>query len=844
MLKQYLKIKSEHKDCILFFRLGDFYEMFFEDAKEAAQILDLVLTSRGANKSEKIPMCGIPYHASESYIARLIKAGRKVAICEQVEDPALAKGLVKRKVTRIITSGTFIDENSNSPRYILSLSPNKKNCGLAFTDTSSGTIFTNQYPQIDKIVEIISKLPAYECIFPDTEKEKIDEIFSHPLLRMKKTYLTPCPSWMFNIDIAGKSIQDHFKTYNLRGFGIDNLSYAQKSSGALLAYLKEMNKQPLKHIDQISVYAGSDYVYISPSAVYGLELNQLNEIIDFTLTAMGKRKLSYWIYHPLIDISEIKKRQQAVHLLKENGKIQTALSRLLKNIPDVEKSLSRISCGYTRPRDFLSLRNALTRLPEIQQAIQPIAYKNSLFSLIDVPDIRTLLEKAINPNIPLSNPEGKVIQKAYSKELDEIRNIQQTGREWLKKLQSEEIKRTGINSLKIGFNKVFGYYIEITKANLKSAPSDYIRKQTLVNAERFITPALKEFEEKMLSASEKVLEIERKLLDEIQSKILSRSTSLHAFSSGIAVLDSIYSLSILANSPGYVMPEINDSDIINIKNGRHPVVEKTIPGQFIPNDTVSDCKDNNLLIITGPNMAGKSTYIRQTAILVILAQTGSFIPAESAEIGIADKVFTRIGAHDEISKGQSTFMVEMTETAEILNNLSEKSLIILDEIGRGTSTFDGLSLAWATAEYLQKNKARTLFATHFHELTALAEEYSGVKNYNIAVREWNDEIVFLHKIVKGGTDDSYGIYVAKLAGIPKEVLIRAKKILTQLELYGGIKEKIRNLPEKNKQLSLFSKTAGAEIEEIKKELKSLDINSLTPLEALNKIYRWKGLIKD
>ncbi len=839
MIKQYQKIKANHKDNILFFRLGDFYEMFFDDAKKASSILDLVLTSRGKDKSVKIPMCGIPYHAADSYISRLIKAGQKVAICEQVEDPSLSQGIVKRAVVRVITSGTFIDENSYDSRYVFCLNINKNHLGISFTDTSSGTIYTNEYSNIQKAIDTISKHSIYECIFPSNDESRIKDILKKPLLNGKKITLSPYDDWVFNTDMAKKSLCDHLHTKNLKGFGIENMPLSISCTGALLEYLKQMNQQPLLHINKISLYSDSEYVLISSAACYGLELDYLRQTLDKTMTPLGKRMFRYWLYHPLKDCSMINERQNAVNSLKHKPDIHENLKHLLKNIPDIEKNLSRISCGYTHAKDLLALRNTTILIPELQKVLLPLAEENPGFSLNDIPDIRELLTKAICPDIPLSKPEGKIIQNGYNEELDELRDIQENGREWLRNLQKQEIKRSGINSLKIGFNKIFGYYIEITKTNLHLVPEDYIRKQTLVNAERFIIHQLKEFEEKMITSQEKIIKIESSILNILQTKILEASDRLHLLSSQIAAIDCLYSLTTLAFSPGYILPEVNDSSEIIIKSGRHPVVEQTFNEPFIPNDTLIDCRDNHLLIITGPNMAGKSTYIRQVAILVIMAQLGSFIPAEKAGIGIVDKIFTRIGAHDAISKGQSTFMVEMSETAEILNNLSNRSLLILDEIGRGTSTYDGLSLAWSIAEHLQKNKVRTLFATHFHELTSLAENLSGVKNYNVAVKEWGDEIVFLHKIVTGGTDDSYGIYVAELAGIPKEVVNRSRQILNNLETQKNIKNKITNNKNDKIQLGLFTEEADNKIKEIKKDLTSLNINNLTPLEALNKIYLWK-----
>lgn len=839
MLQQYQAIKNKYKDFILFFRLGDFYEMFYDDAKNAAKTLDLVLTARDAGKTGKVPMCGIPFHAADNYISRLIKANYKIAICEQVEDPATAKGVVKREVIRTVTRGTYIDESNSSSRYLLSLTPDSNSIGIAFTDTTSGKIMVNNYTNINQTISVISRLPIYECIFPSNQKEQIDKLFNHPLLKTKNVALTSYPDWCFNTDIAENSLNEHFGTSTLKGFGIQEKDQALAGAGALLEYLKEVHKQPLKHIDKISLYTDSDYVFISPSAIHGLELKNLFKAIDHTYTAMGKRKLGYWIYHPLKNTSQINKRQQAVEILNQEDRIRKNILKYLNNIPDVEKSFSRISCGYTNVRDLLAIRNTLTKIPEIQKTLKPIMPKNSLFSVLDIPDLRELVEKSINPDAPVTKPEGKIINPGYNEKIDSLRDIQANGKKWLKELQEREIKKTGMNSLKIGFNKVFGYYLEVTKANLDLVPSDYIRKQTLVNAERFITPELKEFEEKMLFANEKIASLEDKIIREICSKILERSVALHYLTESLAQLDAVYSLSILASESGYIRPRITESTKIDIKEGKHPVVEKSISSAFIPNDTNLDCEENHLLTITGPNMSGKSTYIRQVAVLVILSQIGSFIPTKSAEIGVVDKVFTRIGAHDEISKGQSTFMVEMSETAHILNNISPRSLVVLDEIGRGTSTYDGLSLAWAVGEFLQNMKVRTLFATHFHELTALAENDQGTKNYNVQVKEWNEEIIFLHKIIPGSTDDSYGIYVAKLAGIPKEVLKRAKKLLTQLEIHGNMKNNIKSSPSTDSQLSLFKEADDSRLTEIKKGLEAIDVNTLTPIEALNKIYEWK-----
>ncbi|MCX5708520.1 MAG: DNA mismatch repair protein MutS [Candidatus Omnitrophica bacterium] len=831
MLQQYQQVKKQHPDSILFFRLGDFYEMFYDDARKACGILDVVLTSRDAGKSGKAPMCGIPYHAADTYIAKLIKAGLKVAICEQVEDPALAKGIVKREVIRVITSGTYIDEASFEARSLASLAFVDEKIGLAFIDTASGTLKTQEYSRPLEAIEILAKNFISECIFPLGQKNRIQELFKHPALRNRTTSLSPFEDWAFNVDLSRKTLCEHLHTLNLRGFGIEEIPAAIASSGALLEYLKQMHKQPLRHIDKISLCVDNDYVFISPAAVLGLDLDNLLKTIDHTRCPLGRRKLKDWLYHPLKGPSVILKRQEAISLLRNEPVLAEDLGRMLADMPDIEKSISRISCAISSARDLLALRHALLALPKIAKIIFSLKEKNNFFDLLDIPNLREYLERSVSPEIPLSHPEGKIINRGFNQELDSLRDIRENGNGWLKNLQAKEIQHSKINSLKIGFNSVFGYYIEISKSNLDRVPAEYIRKQTLVNAERFITQELKDFEEKMLTADEKILKIESSLIAEIHKVILDNVGVLHEFSWQIATLDCLYSLCSLSRLSGYICPKIIESPEIDIKDGRHPMVEKSIPEPFIPNDTFLDCSQNHLVILTGPNMAGKSTYIRQTAILVILAR-------------IVDKIFTRIGAHDEITKGQSTFMVEMSETAGILNNLSERSLVVLDEIGRGTSTFDGLSLAWAIAEYLAKHKIRALFATHFHELTALAEEFSGVKNFNVSVKEWNDEIIFLHKIVPGGTDDSYGIYVAKLTGIPVEVVKRAQKILTRLEISDDLQAKIRNRIPEEEQISLFNKKNNALLEKIKDEIANLDVNSLTPLEALNKLQQLKKKVGD
>ncbi|MDD4293893.1 MAG: DNA mismatch repair protein MutS [Candidatus Omnitrophica bacterium] len=843
MQKQYLQIKDKYKDCILFFRLGDFYEMFYDDAVTASKILDLVLTSRGTTEKNKYPMCGIPFHAADNYIPKLIKAGKKVAICEQVENPQDAVGIVKRDVIRIISSGTYIEENAPNTKYILSLSPFKKSIGVAFISTVGGKLYVNRYSSKTDISQLMSCLHITECIFPESFNDEVKNIIKASSISSDDILMSPRQDWHFDYEMSKKSLLNQFDVLNLSGFGIEDNPEAVCASGGLLEYLKLMNKQPLKHISALSVYNHSEYTFISSSAIKGLDISGLFNVIDYTVTAMGKRTLSFWVHHPLKDTSSIEKRQNAVKLLHVNKNISESILKILKSFPDIEKNISRLSCGYTQAKDFLALRNALLKVPLLLQNLAHLKTQNDLLSLNDITQLRLLLARSINPDMPLSNYEGKVIQKGYNIELDNIRDIQENASKRLKDLQAREIKKTGINSLKIGFNKIFGYYIEITKSNLSSIGPDYIRKQTLVNAERFITPELKEFEETMLTAQEKVLSLEEKLIKEIKNTILSYSSQLSELASSIANIDSLNALAYLSHKKDYILPKINNLTSINIIDGRHPLVEDTV-ADFIPNDTVLDCDDNHLLLITGPNMAGKSTYIRQTALLVILAQIGSYIPAKTAEIGIVDKIFTRIGAQDNIDKGQSTFMVEMSETAEIINNLSSNSLVILDEIGRGTSTFDGLSLAWSIADYLGKKHVRTLFATHFHELTALKNDFKGMKNYNVSVKEWQDKIIFLHKIISGAADDSYGIYVAKLAGIPKEIINHAKHILLNLETSGNLEDHIRMKKHKEIQPTLFDKHVPSATTPIIDELSELDINTLTPLDALNKITQWQKRINN
>ncbi|MEI6438292.1 MAG: DNA mismatch repair protein MutS [Candidatus Omnitrophota bacterium] len=830
MLRQYAEAKSAHQDCILFFRLGDFYEMFYEDARDASRILELVLTSRGSDGAGKVPMCGIPYHSADNYISRLVRAGRKVAICEQTEDPSTAKGIVRREVIRVISAGTFLDEGAEA-RFLLTLAPGPKAIGIAFTDTATGAIQANEFVSEHQVLEVLSKIPLNECVYPENKEAEVKKLLAHPMLRLKGVTMSAFRGWSFEPERGRKVLLEHFAVQSLRGFGIEPLTQAQAAAGALVEYLRDMNKTPIRHLDRISLYNDIGHVFISPAAHYGLELESLLKALDCTVTPMGRRLFRSWLYHPLKAVTLIDQRLDAVASLKNDPALHAELGgHWLKDMPDLEKSLSRLSCGCAQPKDFLVIRNALARAPGLAAALASASAANELLALHDVPGLCETLTAAINPDMPLAKNEGKVIRKGYNAELDELKNMQDNGLEWLQDYQAQEVRRSGINSLKVGFNRVFGYYIEITNANLKSVPADYQRKQTLVNGERFITPVLKEYEVKILTAQEKVLKLEAEIMGGLARDILDLMSDVHRYCREVASVDVLVSLATVALRQGYVRPKLTDGNELVIEAGRHPVVEGLLGGDFIPNDTRLGA-DTHLVILTGPNMAGKSTYIRQNALLAVMAQMGSFVPAKSARIGVVDKIFTRIGAHDEISKGQSTFMVEMTEAADIVNNLTPRSLIILDEIGRGTSTYDGLALAWALVEHLHSKKARVFFATHFHELTRLSDQLPGVKNYNVLVREWEDKVIFLHQIVPGASDDSYGIYVAKLAGMPGRVVTRANTILAELEKAQS--------PERGAGPDLFKAPVEPDKDELRQEVAALDIENLTPLQALSKLNELK-----
>jgi DNA mismatch repair protein MutS len=849
LMRQYHDIKKNYPDCIVFFRLGDFYEMFGQDAIVASSILQITLTSRDKGKEDPTPMCGVPYFAAETYISRLIKAGHKVAICEQVEDPKEAKGIVKREVVKVYTPGTFQPENPKENNYIIGFTQRENIFGFAVADITTGEFFV--YQSHGNLEDEITRFEPKEILYPHTLKNNTSIINS-----LNGFYLTPYDDWYFDYLEAYRKLLSHFKVTSLEGYGCEGMVVAISAAGALLNYLEETQKSTTV-FKKIKVLRRESHMVFDANTQKNLEITKnmrdggkegsLLGIIDHTLTPMGGRLLRSWLLNPLLDIEEIRERQDAVSSLIEDKGRLSKIQALLKGISDIERLKSKIDTGTANARDLLSLRNSLEKLSPLKDLLGE--YKNErikyLSGQIDVlSEISSLIKDAIVDDPPLSVKDGGLIKKGFNPEIDELKEISGSGKDFIASLQARERERTGISSLKVGYNKVFGYYIEVTRPNLSQIPPDYIRKQTLVSGERFITPELREYEAKVLGAEERLKNLEYEIFVGIRDNISRHTERLQKTSSAIAEIDVLQGFAFAAHKYNYERPIVDDGDVIQITEGRHPVIERVLTGEkFIPNNVLIDTGSNNILIITGPNMAGKSTYLRQVALIVLLAQIGSFIPAKEARIGIVDRIFTRIGALDVLTKGQSTFMVEMIETANILNNATDRSLILLDEIGRGTSTFDGISIAWAVVEYIAKRiKARTLFATHFHELTELALCLDGIKNLNVAVREWGDEIIFLRKIEEGSADKSYGIQVARLAGLPEETLNRAKEVLANLEKselnelgaprLAYTSESDSKETVKRRQLDLFTTQADPVI----KEILGLDVLNMTPIEALNKLF--------
>ncbi len=857
MMQQYLQIKQQYNDCIVFFRLGDFYEMFFDDAILASKDLEITLTGRDCGLEERAPMCGVPHHSALTYISKLIQKGHKVAICEQVEDPSLAKGIVKREVVRVITPGTIIeqsllDEKNNN--YILSMYCEEGVYGIAYADISTGEFRTTciRDDKTQNVIDELVKIDPKEIIVNDNSI-MVTNLPSGIQNRLN-IGVNEYHDWAFSIRNAGKRIKSHFKVSGLEGLGLAESPHCVRAIGALLQYLADTQKVDMKHIDKIDIYHREEYMVLDSWTRRNLEIIEtlrskekkgtLLWLLDKTQTAMGGRMLRRWVERPLISCEEIQKRLDGVEELKSSILLMDAIKEHTRSVYDIERLMGRIACSSANARDLLALKQSLDVLPGLLEVLGNCKTKilSEIRDNIDLlKDVRQLIGVSIHEEPPAGIREGGIIKDGYEQQIDSLRRASREGRQWLASLEKQERERTGIKSLKIGYNKVFGYYLEVTKSNLDQVPSDYIRKQTLANAERYLTPELKEMENKILGAQERVVLLEYQAFMEIREEIAGQVERIKRTALNLSVLDAVYSLAKSAYDNKYIKPRVNKGEGIEIKDGRHPVVEEMMDAnRFVPNDTYLDCSENRLCIITGPNMAGKSTYMRQVALIVLMAQIGSFVPASYCKLGIADRIFTRVGASDDLASGQSTFMVEMNEVANILNNATSKSLIILDEIGRGTSTFDGLSIAWAVIEYLADKDnvgARTLFATHYHQLTELEGKLEGIKNYCIAVKERGDDIIFLRKVIRGGADQSYGIQVAGLAGLPKQVIRRAKEILLKLEETDIAKngQRVFKAKEANKseQLDLSSYRYIGLI----REISDIETDSITPLQAINLLSR-------
>ncbi|MEN6371172.1 MAG: DNA mismatch repair protein MutS [Armatimonadota bacterium] len=859
MLTQYKSIKSQYPDVILMFRLGDFYEMFGDDAVLASRELEIVLTSRDAGASGKMPMCGVPHHSVERYIARLISRGYRVAICDQMEDPKLAKGLVKRDVTRVVTPGTILEDgmlNAKSNNYLAALVPNETHTGLAVVDISTGEFIVTEidgHDSVPKVMEELARLSPAECLVREIDRDLMPQVKS-----ASGGYVTQYEESDICIQPARERLTSHFGTASLRGFGCEDMSVGIEAAAMVLDYLKHTNAPALQHISSIATYSTAGFMVLDPAARRNLELVQsispegkgksLLSILDRTKTAMGGRLIRKWLDQPLLDVPRIVQRQESVEELYLGSLLRGEIREMLSDVQDMERLMSRIVIGNANARDLVGLAVSLEALPPIKAALAE-AHCPMLKQLSDEIDslehVVSIIRTAITDDPPAAVKDGNIIRKGFNSDLDILRSAATDGRDWITNLEATERDRTGIKNLKVGYNSVFGYYIEISKSNQKLIPEDYIRKQTTVNGERYITPELKEYEARVLGADEKAVDLEYRLFTEVREKVADEARSVGRVAHAVAELDVLASLAEVAALNGYTRPVVDDNEEITIRNGRHPVVEQFLTDdRFVPNDTFLNCETDQLLIITGPNMAGKSTYLRQVALIVLMAQIGSFVPADEAKIGVVDRIFTRVGAHDELASGQSTFMVEMNETANILNNATRRSLIVLDEIGRGTSTYDGLSIAWAVAEQIMVIGAKTLFATHYHHLNELEKDKPGVKNYRIAVKEEADRIVWLRKIMPGGTDRSYGIEVARLAGLPADVITRAAEILSDLEKKDGAGNmsgagKSFSTKSQKMQLTLFE----GETHPIVDELEKLDLATMSPIEALVKLDELQRKVK-
>jgi DNA mismatch repair protein MutS len=862
MMQRYLETKEEYKDCILFYRLGDFYEMFFEDAITASRELELTLTGKDCGQEERAPMCGIPHHAAEIYVSRLINKGYKVAICEQLEDPKTTKGIVKRGVIRVVTPGTLVESNMLEERknnYIMSIYKTGIYFGISICDISTGEFYSAEIKDNNNFPILLDEIARYtpsELVINSMMANCLDEM-NKIKERFENVYITKFNDKFFSEELNNINLRFNVVDNNERK--IENLAekkLALSSINALVQYIEDTQKTSLDHINKITIYNLSKYMALDINARRNLEITEkmrdkskkgtLLWVLDKTSTSMGGRLLRRWLNDPLVDVDEINRRLNAVKELKDDIILRGEVIENLKKVYDIERLAGKMAYGNANARDMVTLKNSLFKLPEVKQILKNCKsdlLKGLYEKLDELQDIYQLIEKSIVEDPPMTIKDGGIIKLGYDEEIDKLKTAQTEGKTWLVQLEAEEKEKTGIKNLKIGFNKVFGYFIEVTKSYLDQVPDRFIRKQTLTNAERYITEDLKNLENQILGAEEKVINLEYNAFVEIREEISKNVTRLQTTSEVISSLDVLASFAQVAEDFNYCMPVVDSSGTIDIKNGRHPVIEKILgEGVFVENDTFLDKGDNRLSIITGPNMAGKSTYMRQVALITLMAQCGSFVPAESANIGVVDKIFTRVGASDDLSMGQSTFMVEMMEVATILKEATPNSLVILDEIGRGTSTYDGLSIAWAVAEYIadkQKCGAKTLFATHYHELTELENKIEGIKNYSIAVKEKGEDIIFLRKIVRGGTDESYGIHVARLAGVPKVVTQKANEILRSLEKKNILTGKKQDKKQVEGQFDMYN----YKLAEIAHEIDKVNLNELTPIDALNTLVRIKEKMK-
>ncbi len=845
MMRQYHDAKQQVPDALLFFRMGDFYEMFHEDAKVASQLLGLALTSR--DKANPIPMAGIPVRSVDTYLRRLLALGRKVAICEQMEDPREAKGIVERAVTRIVTPGTVTEESvleAKTNNFLASLFPTSSGAGLAWVDVSTGTFKVSEVNG-DRVLDELSRIDPSELLLPERLPGDSAEFLATVREAIRGT-ITTRPDWAYEANEAQRILTTHFGVRTLDGFGCGDLTTALQAAGAALQYLEETQKTGQTHIARIERVRDGARLIMDRTTRRALELtasmgdgargSTLLAVLDHTRTAMGGRCLKTWLLSPLMDRESIRQRLDAVGELVEDAFRRKDLRETLGGIYDLERIAAKVATGRAGPRDLVSLRESAEKLPALKDRLggtyaEALAREGERLDTLD--DLATLVGQALVDGPPPNQRDGGFIRDGYHEELDELRSLRRDGKDWIAAFQKTESERSGIPSLKVGFNKVFGYYLEITHAHRDRVPAEYHRKQTLKNAERYITPELKEYETKVLTADDKAKALETELFVKLRDAVMAHVPRIQAAAEAVAAVDTLASLAEAAALRGYARPEILDSEELEIRDGRHPVLEVSQTDEpFVPNDVEMAADERRVLVITGPNMSGKSTYLRQTALIVIMAQCGSFVPAKSARIGLADRIFTRVGASDDLSRGKSTFMVEMSETANILNNATSRSLLVLDEIGRGTSTYDGVAIAWAVTEYLATEiGARTLFATHYHELTEIAGRFRNVTNLNVAVREWGDEVIFLRKISEGGTDRSYGIHVARIAGVPKQVIKQAGEILARLE--EGRRPQVKPQTGGDHQLALF--TPAPLSHPVLDELRTIDPDLLTPLEALGRL---------